>query len=156
MKSFSERSPLIVGAVGISIVAGIAAAALSFESLPLVNTDKTYSAYFAEAGGLKTGAPVQVAGYRVGDVSSIELDGARVLVKFHIDKHIRLGNRTEANIRTKTLLGAKLLEVTPSGDGQLTEPIPTERTRPPYQLPDALGDLSATVSGLNTNAITDA
>ncbi len=156
MKSFSERNPLIVGAAGISIVAGIAAAALSFESLPFVNTDKTYSAYFAEAGGLKTGAPVQVAGYRVGDVSSIELDGARVLVKFHIDKHIRLGMRTEANIRTKTLLGAKLLEVTPSGDGQLTEPIPTERTTPPYQLPDALGDLSATVSGLNTNAITDA
>jgi phospholipid/cholesterol/gamma-HCH transport system substrate-binding protein len=38
----------------------------------------------------------------------------------------------------------------------LSAPIPFERTRSPYQLPDALGDLSTTVTGLNTNAVSDA
>jgi phospholipid/cholesterol/gamma-HCH transport system substrate-binding protein len=156
VKSFSERSPLIVGVTGTLVVIAIMLAALNFDKLPFFNSDAQYSAYFAEAGGLKAGAPVQVAGYRVGKVSAVELDGARVLVKFAIHEHIHLGDRTEANIRTKTLLGAKLLEVTPRGDGELSGPIPLDRTRPPYQLPDALGDLSATVSGLNTDQVTDA
>lgn len=156
MKPFAERNLFVVGAVGIVLLVGIVVLAVEYKKLPFINADKHYSAYFAEAGGLRSGAAVQVAGYRVGEVSSVELDGARVLVKFDVDKGVHLGDRTEANVRTKSLLGAKVLEVTPRGDGQLSGTIPVERTRPPYQLPDALGDLSATVSGLNTNAVSDA
>jgi phospholipid/cholesterol/gamma-HCH transport system substrate-binding protein len=156
MKTFAERNKLVIGAVGLALTAGIVMAALNFDKLPFVNAETHYSAYFAEAGGLRAGAPVQVAGYRVGKVSSVELTGARVLVQFDIDQDVHLGDRTEANIRTKTLLGAKLLEVTPRGDGPLSGPIPLERTRSPYQLPDALGDLSATISGLNTQSVSDA
>lgn len=156
MKSFAERNPFVIGAVGISLTVGITVAALEYDKLPFVNTAEHYSAYFAEAGGLKTGAAVQVAGYRVGKVSSVDLDGARVLVTFDIDDSVHLGGQTEANIRTKSLLGSKVLEVTPRGDGQLSGTIPLERTRSPYQLPDALGDLSATISGLNTHAVSDA
>jgi phospholipid/cholesterol/gamma-HCH transport system substrate-binding protein len=156
MKSFAERSPFVIGAIGVSLVAGIAALALNYDKLPLVNAEKHYSAYFAEAGGLKTGAPVQVAGLRIGQVSSVKLDGAQVLVTFDVDDSVHLGERSEANIRTKTLLGAKVLQVTPRGGGQLSAPIPLERTRSPYQLPDALGDLSTTITGLNTTAVSDA
>ena len=156
MKSFAERSPFIIGAVGVSLVGGIVALALNYDKLPLVNSEKHYSAYFAEAGGLHAGAPVQVAGFRIGQVSSVKLDGAQVVVAFDVDKSVHLGERSEANIRTKTLLGAKVLQVTPRGDGELSAPIPLERTRSPYQLPDALGDLSTTITGLNTNAVSDA
>jgi phospholipid/cholesterol/gamma-HCH transport system substrate-binding protein len=41
------------------------------------------------------------------------------------------------------------------GDGQLDGTIPMDRTTSPYQLPDALGDLATTISGLNTNQLTD-
>jgi phospholipid/cholesterol/gamma-HCH transport system substrate-binding protein len=156
MKSFAERNLFIIGAVGISLVAGVGALALNYDKLPLVNSERHYSAYFAEAGGLRSGAPVQVAGFRIGQVSSVKLDGAQVLVAFDVDKSVHLGERSEANIRTKTLLGAKVLQVTPRGDGELSAPIPLERTRSPYQLPDALGDLSTTITGLNTNAVSDA
>lgn len=156
MKSFAERNPVLVAAVGVSLVAVVTVGALEYNKIPLVDQGKHYSAYFAEAGGLKSGAAVQVAGYRVGRVSSLELDGARVLVQFDVGKGVHLGDQTEANIRTKSLLGAKVLEVTPRGGGQLSATIPLERTRPPYELPDALGDLSATINGLNTNAVSDA
>ena len=96
-----------------------------------------------------------MSGFESGKVSSIELDGTAVLVKFEVDKHIRLGDRTEAAIKTKSLLGAKILEVTPRGDGRLSGPIPLERTTSPYQLPDALGDLTTTISGLNTDQLSD-
>ncbi|KAA0120653.1 MCE family protein [Mycolicibacterium sp. P9-22] len=156
MKPFNERNPLIVGAIGITVIAAVAVGALNYDRLPLVNSDTTYSAYFAEAGGLKPGSPVQVAGYRVGSVTSIDLDGNRVLVDFKIASDVHLGDRTEANVRTKNLLGAKLLQITPRGTGELSDTIPIDRTRPPYQLPDALGDLSATISGLNTGDLSTA
>jgi phospholipid/cholesterol/gamma-HCH transport system substrate-binding protein len=155
MKSFAERNPLIVGAVGIALTAGLTVAALEYDKLPFVSSGTTYSAYFAEAGGLTSGAAVEVSGFRVGQVKGIDLDGARVLVTFKINDDVELGERTEAAIKTKTLLGAKILEVRPRGEGHLAATIPVERTTSPYQLPDAMGDLATTLSGLNTSSLSD-
>lgn len=153
MKSFSERNPLIIGTVGLVAIAGLVLAALNYQNLPFVNPGESVSAYFADAGGLRTGNGVEVSGYPVGKVSSIELDGPGVLVKFNVGKNIRLGDRTEVGIKTKGLLGSKILDVIPRGDGPLKGPIPIERTMSPYQLPDALGDLATTISGLDTNQL---
>lgn len=155
MKSFEERNPLVIGAIGVALTVGIMVAALNYTKLPFFNETRSYSAYFAEAGGLLAGSAVQVSGFPVGVVKTIALDGPRVLVKFNVDKNIRIGDRSEAAIKTKSLLGAKILEVTPRGEGILSGTIPVDRTTPPYQLPDALGDLSATISGLNTNQVSD-
>ncbi len=147
MKYFAERNPLAVGAIGIVVVGGVVAASLTYSELPFFKSGRQYSAYFAEAGGLLTGAAVQVSGFKAGAVDSIALDGPRVLVTFEVDKHIRLGERSEASIKTKSLLGAKILEITTRGDGRLSGPIPLERTHAPYQLPEALGDLGAPSAG---------
>jgi phospholipid/cholesterol/gamma-HCH transport system substrate-binding protein len=153
MKPFSERNPLILCGVGVTLTAGVALAALNYDKLPFFNQNQHYSAYFADAAGLVPGAAVQVSGYRVGQVESVDLDRARVLVTFNIFADIPLGDRTEAAIQTKSLLGAKIMEVTPRGSGHQDGPIPLDRTRSPYQLPDALGDLTATISGLNTDQL---
>lgn len=153
MKSFSERNPMIIGAVGLGATAVLVLAALQYDKLPFFSDGKTYSAYFAEAGGLRSNANVQVSGYRVGQVSSIKLDGPKVLVTFKVAGNIRLGDRTEAAIKTNALLGTKILEVTPRGQGWTSQTIPLERTTSPYQLSDALGDLTKTISGLDTDAL---
>ena len=155
MKPFSERNPFVMGAIGLGLTAGIVLLALNYDKIPFLNPRNEYSAHFAEAGGLTDGADVQVSGFGVGEVTSIELDGPRVLVKFNVDKAIRLGDRTEAAIKTQGLLGRKMLEVTSRGDGRQDGTIPLDRTTSPYQLPDALGDLATTISGLNTNQLSD-
>jgi phospholipid/cholesterol/gamma-HCH transport system substrate-binding protein len=155
MKSFAERNTLVLGAVGVAVTVGLTVAALEYDKLPFVNSGTTYTAYFAEAGGLSSGAAVEVSGFRVGQVKDIDLDGPRVLVTFKINDDVDLGDRTEAAIKTKTLLGAKILEVRPRGDGHLTGTIPVERTTSPYQLPDAMGDLATTLSGLNTSSLSN-
>jgi phospholipid/cholesterol/gamma-HCH transport system substrate-binding protein len=155
MKSFSERNPFVLGAVGLAITFAIVLAALQYDKLPFVDQGKEYSAYFADAGGLMGDDGVQVSGFDVGQIKSIELEGQRVLITFTVNKNIRLGDRTEASIKTKGLLGTKVLEVYSRGDGQLDGTIPMDRTTSPYQLPDALGDLATTISGLNTNQLTD-
>jgi phospholipid/cholesterol/gamma-HCH transport system substrate-binding protein len=155
MKSFSERNPLIIGAIGVALTIAVVIGALQYKALPFVNSGKTYSAYFTQASGLPVGAAVQVAGFKVGEVKSVKLDGPHVLITFTVNKDIRLGDRTEAAVKTKSLLGAKILEVGPRGDGTLSGPIPADHTTPAYQLPDALGDLSATISGLDTDKVNE-
>jgi phospholipid/cholesterol/gamma-HCH transport system substrate-binding protein len=152
-KTFSERNPFVIGAIGIVVALTAGWLSLNYDKLPLLHQVTEYSAYFAEAGGLAPGNPVQVSGLRVGEVSAVELAGPQVLVKFKVEDGIRLGDRTEAAIKVRTLLGTKLLEISSRGGGRLHEAIPLERTTSPYELTDALGDLSTTVSGLNTDQL---
>ncbi|OBB09678.1 mammalian cell entry protein [Mycolicibacterium setense] len=156
MNSLSERKLAVIGVLGVAVVAGMVLAALQYDKLPFFTAQKTtHSAYFAESSGLSSGAPVQVSGFQVGAVTGVKLDGARVLITFNVDENTPLGDRTEAAIRAKSLLGAKLLELTPRGGGELSGPIPMERTTPAYQLPDALGDLAQTVKGLDTERLNE-
>jgi phospholipid/cholesterol/gamma-HCH transport system substrate-binding protein len=155
VKSFSERNPFVLGVIGAVVIAGVVMGALNWQKLPFLNPGHNYSAYFADAGGLFTGAGVEVSGLPVGKVSDIQLDGPQVLVTFRISGDVHLGERTLAAIKTKGLLGTKMLDVIPRGDGELSGPIPLDRTTSPYQLPDALGDLTTTISGLDTNQLSD-
>jgi phospholipid/cholesterol/gamma-HCH transport system substrate-binding protein len=156
MKQFSERNPYRIGAIGLAVLAVALLIAVNYSKLTFITGEKEYSAYFAEAGGLETNSVVEVSGARIGRVSSVTLDGPRVLVKFHISGDVHLGDRTEASVRLKTLLGSKLVELEPRGEGRLTGPIPLERTTSAYELPDALGDLSTTVAKLNTGQLSTA
>lgn len=154
MKRFTERSPYRVAAIGVSLTAATVLIALNFSHLPLINSGKDYSAYFTEAGGLTEGSSVAVSGLDAGKVSSVELDRQGVLVRFRVTG-VQLGDRTEASIRLEGLLGTRHLELTSKGDGSLKETIPLERTTAPYELPDALGDLTNTISGLNTSQLSE-
>ncbi|CAJ1583468.1 MCE family protein [[Mycobacterium] wendilense] len=155
MKPSLRRNPLAVGTVGIIAIAALAVGALQYDKLPFFNQGNDYSGYFSEAGGITAGADVQVSGLKIGSVSAIELDGPRVWVRFRVAPDVQLGDRTEAAIKTQTILGAKVLEITPRGDEPLDGPIPLERTRAPYDLPEALGDLTTAISGLDTDQLSD-
>jgi len=155
MKPFSERNLFVIGAIGLAVTVAIVVGAMQYDKLPFINQDKEYSAYFAEAGGLMGDAAVQVSGFQVGKIKSIELDGPRVLIRFTVHEDIRLGDRTEAAIKTKGLLGTKILEVYSRGVGQQEGAIPLDRTTSPYQLPETLGELATTISGLDTDQLSD-
>lgn len=154
-RSFAERNPFTMGVVGLALTAVIVVGAMQYDKLPFFRTGNTVTAYFADAGALRPGAVVQVSGYDVGEVMGIELDGPRVLLTFTVAPHIQLGDRTEAAIKTDTLLGTKVVEVIPRGDGQLSAPIPIERTRSAYQLPDALGDVTKMIGGIDTDRLSE-
>lgn len=155
MKPFRERNLAVIGAIGVAVLVVATLIGFNLKRLTLLSPTNTYSAYFAEAGGLTTGAAVQVSGVKAGNVQTIALKPAGVLVEFTVDSDIRVGDRSEAAIKTMSLLGNKIVEITPRGEGTVRGTIPMERTTSPYQLPDALGDLSSTISGLNTTQLSD-
>ena len=155
-KPLAERNKLTVGLVGVAIIIALVVAVFSYDKIPFIKGTTDHSAYFAEAAGIKPGSDVRVSGLGLGRVSDISLEGTKVLIDFTVRDGVDLGDRTEAAIKTETVLGTKYLELTPRGDGTLIGPIPLERSRSPYDLTEALGDLTTTISGLDTAQLSSA
>ena len=156
IKPLAERNRVAVGVVGTLILIALVIAVFSYDKIPFIKGTSDYSAYFAEAGGIKPGSDVRVSGLSVGRVSDIRLAGTKVLVDFTVDDGVELGDRTEAAIKTETVLGTKFLQLISRGDGTLTGTIPIERTTSPYDLTGALGDLTTTISALDTTQLSSA
>ncbi|MET7312554.1 MCE family protein [Streptomyces sp. NPDC005571] len=152
MIPFREKSPVVIGAVGVTTLALLALAAFNADSLPLIGDGETYSAAFSEAGGLKPGDEVRIAGVKVGKVDEVDLDGDHVKVTFRVTGEPEFGTRTGAAIRVKTILGAKYLALQPKGTGQLRpgSEIPLNRTVPAYDVVAAFSDLTTTTEKVDT------
>ena len=113
--SSGRRSPVALGVMGTALLICVTSAAFEYDKLPFVKNTNDYAAYFSEAGGIKPGNTVRVSGMGVGRVSDIRLEGTKVRVGFTVRKTVQLGDRTEAAIKTETILGSKMLELTSRG-----------------------------------------
>lgn len=158
MKPFRERNPVIIGLIGISMIALLMLGAFRADRLPIIGSGDVYHADFAEIGALKAGNEVRVAGVSVGKVQDIELRGNKVRVTFKIDKGTEFGTETGADIRVRTLLGAEFLALTPQGPGQLAKgsTIPLTRTKSPYDVVQAFSELSKTTDQIDVPELSKA
>ncbi|MBT2506902.1 MCE family protein [Streptomyces sp. ISL-98] len=158
MIPFRERNPVTIGAVGLTTIALLIAAAFNVESLPLIGNGEKYSAALSEAGGLKPGDEVRIAGVKVGKVDDVDLDGDHVKVTFRIKGGPEFGTRTGASIRIKTILGAKYLALEPEGPGQMRpgSEIPLSRTVAAYDVVEAFSDLTTTTEKIDTEELATA
>src|SRR6188508_1424121 len=95
---FRGRNPVVIGAISLAVVAGLILAAFNAQDLPVIGGGDTYTAAFAEAGGLKANDEVRVAGVRVGKVEKVALDGDHVRVTFRIESGSGFGEDTRAEI----------------------------------------------------------
>ncbi|MGH3356421.1 MAG: MCE family protein [Nocardioidaceae bacterium] len=155
MTPFRERNPLTIGVISLAVIATMMLAAFRAEDLPLIGGGDTYYATFSEAGGLKTGDEVRIAGVRVGQVQEISLDGNSVLVEFQVDRGAEFGSQTGADIKVKTLLGDMFLDLDPAGTGQLEADsrIPENRTTSPYNVVEAFSGLAETSGRIDTDRL---
>lgn len=156
-----RRRPVLTGAVGLAILAGLVLAAFNIDNLPLIGGGTGYSAAFRDASGLAPGNEVRVAGVKVGKVTSIGLahDGPQpyVRVAFRVSG-VRLGSATVATIRIKTVLGQKYLALDPAGDAPLPDgaQIPLDHTASPLDVVDAVNGLADTLQQIDTKQLAQA
>ncbi|QNG19742.1 MCE family protein [Rhodococcus triatomae] len=149
-----RRSPAVAGALGILVVVLATLSALSLDSLPIVGAGATYKAQFSEAAGLKPSNEVRIAGVKVGTVTSVDLEGDRVVVGFRVGD-AWVGDQTSASIQIKTILGQKYLALDPRGSDTLdpSDQIPLERTTAPYDVIEAFSSAAETVSEIDTEQL---
>ncbi|HMK62175.1 MAG TPA: MCE family protein [Acidimicrobiales bacterium] len=153
MKRFRERNRVLVGLVGVVLVLGFIAAALEFQSLPLIHHNAGYTADFANAAGLAPGDVVTIDGVSVGSITAMTLQGDHVLVSFTVADGDRLGSSTSAAADVLSPVGTEYLAVDPSGPGTLHGVIPQWRTTVPYNLVTDLSGLSSEIQHYNLSQI---
>ncbi|GAA1197823.1 phospholipid/cholesterol/gamma-HCH transport system substrate-binding protein [Kitasatospora gansuensis] len=151
LKPLRERNQALVGAVGLLLILLLSAVAYQADRLPLLGQGTGYTAEFTEAGGLRPGNEVRVAGAKVGKVTEVGLAGAKVRVAFRV-KDTWLGDASTAAIGIRTLLGEKYLALDPLGAAEQDpdRTIPATRTTSPYDVTQALDGLGKTLGAIDT------
>jgi len=146
-----------LGAITLVVLALVSAATFNLSKFPGFR-GTTYYAEFSDASGIHKGNLVQVGGIRVGRVTDVSLQDAKVLVKFEVDGDVDFGKDSQASIEVYNLLGEKYLQLTPAGDDQFAEgaTIPVERTESAYDIVDVLGDLTTTTEDIDTDQLSEA
>lgn len=154
---FRERNPVPIGLASMAAIVLAMVLAMNVQSLPIIGGGTVYNAAFAEAAGLHSGEEVRIAGVKVGKVESVDLEGDHVRVEFRVDKGVRVGDLTRAEIKIKTLLGAHYLALDPRGPNkqQPGRQIPVSRTSTPFEIVPAVSELSSRVETINDKQLAE-
>jgi phospholipid/cholesterol/gamma-HCH transport system substrate-binding protein len=91
---------------------------ISNREFSLTETSFRLNAQFENIGGLKTGAPVKMAGVTIGRVETISYDMQllKAIVTMRIDKRYdQIPNDSDASIFTAGLLGGQYIGISPGG-----------------------------------------
>jgi len=147
---FREKNKTVIGAIGITAILSLLYTSFNTDKLPFIGAGPTYKADFAEGAGLQKMDEVRVAGVKVGKVTGIDLAGDHVVVQMRV-KGATLGRLTKAEIRIKTVLGRKYVQLDPAGDGTLdpSSEIPVSRTTSPFDIAPAFQKLAGTVGNID-------
>ena len=81
-------------------------------------------ARFGSISGLKEGAPVEIAGVKVGKVDNIHLDNGEyeAVVELSLAKDVKLQSDTIASIRTAGIIGDRFVNIKPGGADEIIPP----------------------------------
>jgi phospholipid/cholesterol/gamma-HCH transport system substrate-binding protein len=110
--------------VGIFMLIGVVALAylsVRLGRLEIIGGGRTYTLYaeFANTGGLKQGASVEIAGVEIGKVRKIKLDNYQALVEFTVTKDVEIQDDAIASVKTKGLIGEKYIGISPGGSDRI-------------------------------------
>ena len=112
------RLELIVGAFVLVGIVCLGYLSIKLGKLEVIGGDLfEVDAEFHSASGLKTGAAVEIAGVEVGRVKSIVLKEDRALVKLAVQNGTKLYSDSIASIKTRGIIGEKVLALSPGGGG---------------------------------------
>jgi phospholipid/cholesterol/gamma-HCH transport system substrate-binding protein len=167
-RSFSSRNPTPIGAIGLVFLLVLLLAAFNASKLPLIGGGTQYSAYFAESANLKIGDDVRIAGVKVGKVQSVAIQSpvraangtwpcpkpGCVKATFTVKSGF-VGDESTVDIKLKTLLGAKYLNINSLGQDSQdhSNTIPVRRTTTPFDIYPAFNKLTATIQDLDTASL---
>ena len=105
--------------VGIFVLVGILAVgylSVKLGKLEVVGSaGYTVNAEFSNAGGVKPGSVIEIAGVEIGKVRGVRLANYSAQAELWIHKDIKLQEDVIASIRTKGLIGEKYIQINPGG-----------------------------------------
>ena len=150
-RPLESHHPTWLGVLAIVVVAGLIGALLLVKVADIGY--KQYTAQFSQAGALRPGNPITVAGIPVGEVATMKLAGDHVVAKLKVRNDVHLGNESRAYIKITTILGSRYLALEPAGTGGLPDDtFDLAHTQAPYDLQEALADVTTTYEQVDSDA----
>ncbi|WP_067568752.1 MlaD family protein [Nocardia acidivorans] len=115
---------------------------------------RTYTALLSEAGSVRVGDDVRVAGIPVGSVTSIELLPDEARMRFDLADEVFVGADTTLEVRMLTAVGGNYVAVLPAGVKPLgKQVIPANRVRLPYSLMQVFQDAATPLHQVNGDVL---
>ncbi|QIS04337.1 MCE family protein [Nocardia brasiliensis] len=147
-----RRTQRLLGVAGLVALVIVLVASAVFYVLPIGK--HTYTALLDDAGSVKVGDDVRIAGISVGAVKSLDLTEDAVRMSFTVRDSVFVGADTSLEIRMLTPIGGHYLAVFPAGRAALgSTAIPAERVRLPYSLVQAIQDAQRPLSGVDGDTL---
>ncbi|MGH2748403.1 MAG: MCE family protein [Actinomycetota bacterium] len=171
MRSFRERSPVIVGIVSIVLLAGAVGFAFSLNRFPGLRGVYSVAADLEDAAGLQSGNEVRIAGVRIGRVTGIQLRPQAARVEMEIENDVRVPAETTVEVKLKTILGQKFIDLrfpraylsASSGGGDPSQStshfleegdvIPKSQTSIPYEIYQAANEGTAVLEEIDKESL---
>ena len=119
MSASHTTTEVMVGAFVMLGIAAVGYLSISIGSLEILPQDLyVVRAQFSAVGGLKKGAPIRIAGVKVGTVSALVLKDYQAAADLSIRRSVDLPKDTIASVRTEGLLGNAYVSLSPGGSLQ--------------------------------------
>lgn len=140
MVTQNTKTEIVVGAFMMLGVAALGYLSISIGGLQLVTPDRyQLKARFASVGDLKQGAPIRLAGVKVGQVTDVRLKDYLAEAELAVARSVTLPKDTIASIRSEGLLGDTYVSLSPGGSLEnLRDGALVSRTEPAIDLSDLL------------------
>ena len=145
MKSFTERSPKIIGAIAVVVTVVIVLGVLVLNR-SVFTPAYTIHARLTNAAGIVKGTGVSLAGVKVGTVSRVRVEGDAVLADLAIDHGVVLPHDTAAEVKVQTVLG--VLDVALQPRSGWDRPLAAGATITDTAIPVEFQDLEGTAGTL--------
>ncbi|MCB1017945.1 MAG: MCE family protein [Acidimicrobiales bacterium] len=115
MRSFTERSPVVLGLV-VVVLLGVSVTGALVLNAGVFKGRYSISARFTDAAGLRPGDKVRVAGVAAGEVDSVHEEDGEVEVTLRVDDGVELSGDTRAEVVVETVLGTKSVRLETGDD----------------------------------------
>lgn len=121
MKKLSTEA--IVGVFVLMGIFSLVYISLKLGKLEIMSSDY-YSIFadFENASGVREGADIEIAGVIIGRVEKVLVHNDMARLSLRIRKDIKLTNDTIASIKTRGLIGEKILKLNPGGSDTIVKP----------------------------------
>lgn len=116
---------------------------------------RNYSADFDQAGGIRPGDQVRVAGIDVGEVSGTSLEGDHVKVDMKVDDDVEVTANGVAEIKMSTLLGQRYVDLSLGDSTELISDGYIPHTAVPYDLQATIDAGTPILAGIEADDFAD-
>jgi virulence factor Mce-like protein len=152
-RSWRDHRYFWLGAIGVVVLIVVVVGTFAISDSGIGKRE--YTADFSQAGGIRPGDKVRVAGIDVGEVAETELAGDHVKVSMEVEKDVQVMTDGSAEIKLSTLLGQRYVDLKVGESTARLEGSRIPRTQVPYDLQETIERGTPILSGVNAESLSD-